>query len=156
MALQLSQDAIETFVSNFLNLSNKVVLLLDETFDFNDVEGSVLKSFPTSLPSVVKSKVVISHFVMPQLTQHGCSVEAAGPIKMNNIKSGKISGFIVFDGDTDASVLSTTGLMSSKILMCSNLVSKVGTPAIITLQDVDVTVGSSNMFYSFNMSIMGL
>lgn len=156
MALQLSSDIFATIVGNFIKLSNKTVILLDETFDYDDVLGSVARSFPQNLQSVAKAKCVIGSFTMPQVRQSGASVEATGPIKFKNEKTGTVSGFIIFDGDVSQSIISDDIDMTDKILLCSSNVSMIGAPGTICIEALNCKVGFDNTFYAFNLTFMGV
>lgn len=155
MALQLFPEVVECLVGNFHKLNGKTILLLDDSFDFSDVSGSVVKSFPESLDTT-KAKCVLGSFTIPTVVISGCSIEAVGPVEFTMNKTGKISGFIVFDGSTSKSLVSDGSTIAEKIFFCSDSVSKIGVPGVITLQDVECVSGKKNVFYSFNLTLLGM
>lgn len=156
MTLQVSQTIIDSFVSNLTILSNKTVLLLDDTFNFNDVLGSAAKSFPENLSSVVNSKSVIGSFQMPPVSHTGASIESSGPVTFKNSRNGKIAGFIIFDGDVSNGLVSQDEHICDKIIICSDSISTVGSPASMCIQELNAIRGCENIFYTFNLTFMGL
>jgi hypothetical protein len=155
MALQLFPEVVECIVGNFHKLNGKTILLLDDSFNFSDVSGSVVKSFPESL-DVTKAKCVLGHFTIPSVEISGCSVEAVGPVEIRMQRTGKISGFIVFDGSTSKSLVSDGSSIVEKIFFCSDSIAKIGNPGVVILQDVEAVAGKNNVFYSFNLTLMGI
>lgn len=156
MTIKLSSNVVDSFVSNCKCFSGKIVVLVNDSFDFSQIEKSLSYGFPQNLKSVTTGNMVLSFFVMPEINQDHSTAYAHGPISMINIKNGKVGGFIIFDGDLTDNSHYTDENVLDKVLLCSDSICEVGDTGILTIQNLDVKLGTKNIFYSFNLSMMGI
>jgi hypothetical protein len=155
MSLVISEQIVATIAGHFSKLSNKKVLLVDHTFDFKNVQKSVLELFPETLASVDQSSAVLASFKMPKIEIIGARAEATGPIEVDQYTKGTITGFLIFDGDFDQKIVSTDATIFEKLLLASDSVGAAGKNSILELNETTVSFTEEILFYGLVISIAG-
>lgn len=156
MSLVISEDAIKTLAGHFKILSGKTVLLVDSTFDFDNVNDSIIGAFPENLKTVKDAKCVLASFTLPDESITNSSIEFNGPMQIATKKIGQVCGFIIFDGDFDRRIISTDAVISEKLLVASNSVGCVGDSAIMIFESLNLVKNSETTFYSANFTMAGI
>lgn len=156
MSLVISEEAIKTLAGHFKILSGKTVLLVDSTFDFKNVNDSIIGAFPENLKTVKDARCVLASFTLPDVSISGTSIQFNGPVVVNTRNIGEVCGFIIFDGDFDQRIISTDAVISEKLLLASNSVGCVGDSAIMIFESLKLIKNGETTFYSANLTMAGV
>lgn len=156
MSLVISQEAIKTLAGHFKILSGKTVLLVDNSFNYDDAYKTILGAFPENLSSVRDAKCVLASFTLPDAVITETAVEFVGPVTIKSNKTGTICGFIIFDGDFDQRIVSTDATIVEKLLCASNSVGIVGDSEMMIFDSLQLSKNQEVTLFHLSLTMDGI
>lgn len=155
MTLKVSDSTMRLILENFGVLSNKLVVVLDSTFDLSDLSKNTLERSLKSYTRFTESEFVLAVFRLPELNLVGtCGFEFNGPISFNPLRNGTIGSFIIMDDQIGNTVVGSEQELESRVLFGSDSVNKLGMPGSMVFTTLQCNVGNKNTFFNFSGSIL--
>lgn len=156
MTLKVSDSAMLLILSNFRVLSNKMVVVLDASFELSDLGKNTLeRALKSNTRSLTDSENVLATFTLPEMNLVGSSgFEFNGPISFTALRDGTIGSFIILEEQTGNTVVGANMELESRVLFGSTSVNKLGLPGSMVFSTLQCSTGVKNTFFNFNGSIL--
>lgn len=155
MTLKVSDNTMRLVLENFSVLSNKLVVVLDTTFELSDLSKNTLDRGLKSFTRFSESEFVLASFRLPVFNLVGvCGFDFNGPVSFMPLRNGTIGSFIIMDDQTVNTVVGTEQELESRVLFGSNSVNKLGMLGGMVFTTLQCNVGVKNTFLNFSGSIL--